>query len=64
MFDIYFELVKNIIYERVKFNNMYQESKSLHQLITNLHSKVDNCEYGGMCDQLVRNRIVVGVSND
>jgi len=64
MFDRYFEPVKNIIYERVKFNGMCQESKSLHQFITDLQSQADNCEYGAMRDQFVRDRIVVGVSNN
>lgn len=64
MFDRYFEPVKNIIYERVKFNSMCQESKLLHQFITDLQSQADNCEYGAMRDQLVRDRIVVGVSSN
>lgn len=61
-FDTHFEPVKNIIYERVKFNQMKQEStQSIHQFIVALRSQAENCDYGDKKDELVRDRIVVGV---
>lgn len=63
MFDRHFEPVKNTIFERVKFNEMKQGDMSIHQFITELQSQADNCEYGQMKDQLIRDRIVVGVSD-
>ena len=62
MFDTYFEPVKNVIFERSVFNKMVQESgQSLHQFIVKLQVQSENCEYGTMKDDLVRDRIVVGV---
>lgn len=61
MFDEYFEPVKNVIYERAKFNTMRQGEKTIHQFIVELQSQADQCEYGDMKSDLVRDRIVVGV---
>lgn len=60
-FDAHFEPVKNVIYERVKFNDMRQGNLSIHQFITEVQTQADNCDYGEMRDQLIRDRIVVGV---
>ena len=61
MFDKYFEPVKNIIYERVKFNSIVQGDLPIHQFIIKLQSQADVCDYGTKKDELVRDRIVVGV---
>jgi len=63
MFDKHFEPVKNIIYERVQFNNIRQGDLNIHQFITQVQSQADHCDYGEMRDQLVRDRIVVGVND-
>ena len=63
MFDDYFEPVKNTIYERAKFNSMVQGDLSIHQFIVKLQSQAGYCEYGAMKDELIRDRIVVGVSD-
>lgn len=63
MFANHCEPVKNTIYERVKFNSMRQGELSIHQFITNLLSQADLCDYGVMRDELVRDRIVVGVND-
>lgn len=66
MFDNHFEPVKNLIYERVKFNNMKQESsQSIHQFIVAVQMQAANCEYGQpIVNELIRDRIVVGVRDD
>ena len=57
MFDEYFEPVKNVIFERSIFNKIVQEpGQSLHQFIVKLQVQAENCEYGAMRDQLVRDR--------
>jgi hypothetical protein len=63
MFDKHFEPVKNLIYERVKFNNMKQEANQpLHQFIVAVQTQAGNCDYGDqIVSDLVRDRIVVGV---
>lgn len=64
-FDTHFEPVKNIIFERVKFNQMSQEAnQSIHQFIVALRTQADNCDYGNKRDELVRDRIVVGVRDN
>ncbi|XP_067949927.1 uncharacterized protein [Watersipora subatra] len=61
-FDAYFEPVKNVIFERSVFNKMTQQpGQSLHQFIVKLQVQSENCDYGDMRDDLVRDRIVVGV---
>ena len=64
MFDKHFEPVKNVIFQRVKFNSMKQGSQSIHQFITQLQSQADNCDYGTMREEMIRDRIVVGVNDD
>ena len=63
MFDDHFEPVKNIIYERVKFNNIKQEpNQSIHQFIVAVQTQAANCDYGEpIVNELIRDRIVVGV---
>lgn len=63
MFDNYFEPVKNVIYERVKFNQLIQEpNQSIHQFIIALQTQAKLCDYGGtIVEELIRDRIVVGV---
>ena len=63
MFDKHFEPVKNLIYERMKFNSIVQGELPIHQFIIKLQTQADVCEYGAMKDELVRDRIVVGVSD-
>lgn len=63
MFDNHFEPVKNTIFERAKFNSMVQGELSIHQFIVQLQEQAGYCEYGAMKDKLIRDRIVVGVSD-
>jgi hypothetical protein len=63
MFRAHCEPVKNVVYERMKFNSMRQGELTIHQFITALQSQADVCEYGDMRNDLVRDRIVVGVSD-
>ena len=63
MFEKHCEPVKNVIYERVKFNSMRQGDMTIHQFITAIQSQADVCEYGDMRNDLARDRIVVGVND-
>lgn len=62
-FDTYFEPVKNVIFERSKFNSMTQGDSSIHQFIVNLQQQAAYCDYAAVKDELVRDRIVVGVKD-
>ncbi|KAJ8944022.1 hypothetical protein NQ318_021737 [Aromia moschata] len=54
----------NIIFERFKFNSRVQNSgETIESFITSLHSLAEHCDYGMLKDQLIRDRIVVGMSD-
>ena len=60
-FDKYFKVKKNVIYERARFNQRCQLlDESADHFITEIHRLADNCEFGDMKDQLIRDRLVVG----
>jgi len=60
----YFAKKTNIIYERAKFNNRCQESnESVSDFITDLFQLSQTCKYGLLRDELVRDRIVVGIKD-
>ena len=61
-FDDYFQVRKNTIYERAKFNRRDQrEGESSEQYITTLYELIENCEYGTLKQEMLRDRLVVGI---
>ena len=51
------------IYERALFNSHPQEpGESVDRFITALHTSAEHCNYEGIHDQMIRNRIVVGIN--
>ena len=61
-FDNYFKVCKNIIFERARFNRRNQlKCESAEQFITEVHRLADRCEFKGMKDELIRDRLVVGI---
>ena len=63
-FDEYFTKKKNVIYERAKFNRRCQEDgEPVDKFITSLYTLASKCEYGELNDDLIRDRIVVGIQN-
>ena len=61
-FDRFFKVRKNVIFERALFNRRCQgQSETAEQFITSLYSLAENCEYGELKDQMIRNRIIVGI---
>ena len=61
-FDKHFKVKKNIIYERARFNQRSQlPGESADRFITEVHRLAENCEFGGMKDELIRDRLVVGI---
>ena len=52
----------NETYERYIFRNRLQkESESIEQFVTDLRLKSQSCNFGTLCDSMVRDQIVVGV---
>jgi hypothetical protein len=61
-FDTHFVVRKNIIYERAKFNTHRQELKeTADQFIIALHTLADRCAFGDLREELIRDRLVVGI---
>ncbi|XP_037558060.1 uncharacterized protein K02A2.6-like [Dermacentor silvarum] len=61
-FEGHFIPCTNVIFERAKFNRRKQEAnESVESFITDLHNLADTCEYGSLKDDLIRDRLVVGL---
>ena len=55
----------NVIVERHKFNTRDQkQNEPIETYIADLRSLADNCEYGDLRDELIRDRLVCGVQSD
>ena len=60
--DEFFQVQKNFIFERARFNRQNQlEGESSEQYISELYCLMDNCNYGNLKDELLRDRLVVGI---
>ena len=61
-FDSFFKVRKNVIFERTKFNRREQlDGESVERYITVLYGLVETCEFGALQDELLWDRIVVGI---
>ena len=61
-FDSFFKVRKNVIFERARFNSCCQkDGESVEQFITSLYQLVEDCKYEALKDQIVRNRLDVGL---
>lgn len=63
-YEAYFVPRRNIIYERVKFNTRTQEDgESVEDFVTALHTLASTCDYGELREDLIRDRLVVGLQD-
>ena len=63
-FDNHFVQRRNVIFERAKFNRRRQEEgESVEPFITSLYALAEHCGYGDLHDEMIRDRIVVGIRN-
>ncbi len=63
-YDAHFKVRKNLIFERACFNRRQQEKgESIELFITSLHQAADNCEYGAIKEEMIRDRLVVGIQD-
>ena len=61
-FEDHFVVKKNTIFERVKFNLRGQcEGESVGNFITDLYCLCDHCNFGTLKEELIKDRIVVGL---
>jgi predicted aspartyl protease len=63
-FDKHFVVRTNVIFERAQFNCRRQEpGETTNDFITALYKLVATCNYGDKRDELLRDRIVVGIAD-
>ena len=64
-FNNYFQVRKNIVADRAKFNNRKQQpTEPVDTFIQDLYKLIEDCEYGALKDDLLRDLIVGGVYSD
>ena len=58
----FFQVRKNVIFERPKFNHRSQlAGETADQFITLLYSLAENCNYAGLKEEMIRDTLVVGI---
>ena len=63
-FDEHFVVRRNVIFERAKFNRRRQEEgETVDSFITALHALAEHCAFTTLQDDMIRDRIVVGLLN-
>jgi len=63
-FDEFFKVRRNIIFERARFNQRNQlKGESAETYITALYGLIENCNFGALKDELLRDRLVVGIQD-
>ena len=63
-FDDFFEVRRNVIFERARFNRRNQlDGESSEKYITELYSLIDGCNYGDLKEEMLRDRLVVGIKD-
>jgi len=63
-FESHFVKKRNVIYERAKFNQRKQdEEETVDAFVTALYELAEHCSYGDLHDELIRDRLVVGIKD-
>ena len=58
----YFIPKRNVIFERVQFNQRVQlEGENVDSFVTSLHKLAEYCAFGALHNDLIRDRLVVGL---
>ncbi|CAN8003195.1 unnamed protein product [Ixodes pacificus] len=61
-FEKHFIPRRNIIYDRATFNRRKREThERVKSFVTNLFKLAEKCQYGALKDELIRDRLVVGL---
>ena len=65
MFNKFFQVRRNVIFKRVRFNRWFQwPGKSVEQFIVELYYLAEHCDYGTLKSEIIRDRLVVGIQDD
>ena len=61
----YFKPKRNIVYERYMFNTCMQNVKeSIDRYVNRLRKHAATCEFGTLTDELIRDRLVLGILDE
>ncbi|XP_064468421.1 uncharacterized protein K02A2.6-like [Ornithodoros turicata] len=61
-FEKHFIPRRNVIFERARFNQRSQlEHEAVEEFVTDLHRLAESCDFGSLKDELIRDRLVVGL---
>ena len=61
-FDAHFVKRRNVIFEQAKFNMRKQDrGESVDSFITDLYALAEYCGYGALHNEMIRDRLVVGI---
>ncbi|KAL6482203.1 hypothetical protein MHYP_G00102830 [Metynnis hypsauchen] len=61
-FDEHFIPKRNVIYERVKFHSRVQQpGESVEAFVRQLYELAENCDFGALKEEQMRDRIVIGI---
>ena len=61
-FDSHFKVRKNVIFERAHLNRREQEEgETVEHFISTLYQLSEDCEYGEMRNEMIRDKLVVGI---
>ena len=64
-FEAYCSPKRNITYERHLFNtHMQSVNETIDAHVTELRLQAKKCEFGALCNELIRDRIIVGIRDD
>ncbi|XP_072377884.1 uncharacterized protein [Diabrotica undecimpunctata] len=64
IFDNHFIPRRNTIFERFQFNSRVQRpGEPVGNFISSLHTLAEHCSYGALKDELIRDRIVIGIAD-
>ena len=63
-YETYFIKKRNVIYELAKFNLRKQEDEEpVDNFVTSLYSLAQYCNFGDLHDEMIRDRLVVGLKD-
>ncbi|KAH6919948.1 hypothetical protein HPB50_029063 [Hyalomma asiaticum] len=61
-FENHFVVCKNVVYDRATFfRRQQQEGEGVEEFVTALHRLAKLCSFGELHDEMIRDRIVVGI---
>ena len=61
MFDGFFKVRNNVIFERVKDQSSQPAGESAEEYLMALYQLVETCKYGKLKEEMLRYQIVVGM---